>query len=261
MVVASPPLAARSATSARILIFGDSHVVALQAAVRRRAAEGITSLVDARRMAKVKDGQTRGDTSFDEILDLSEGLGRGDLVVSAAGGNQHAIFSTIQHPDRFDFLMPGDDAGRIETGVELIPFRTLHAMFRDVLYNSMKKTVVALNKRSKAEVRFLHAPPPKPDNDFIIQHHDPRFAAANIASLGVSAPALRLRFWKLQSLVVEEICGELGAGTVPPPVKACDPEGFLLPHYFANDATHANAAYGDLILDELERLVVGGGRA
>ena len=38
------------------------------------------------------------------------------------------------------------------------------------------------------------------------------------------------------------------------PAEAVDDSGFLLERYSADDATHANAAYGDLVCDLLERV-------
>ena len=37
-----------------------------------------------------------------------------------------------------------------------------------------------------------------------------------------------------------------------PPAAALDPEGFLARDYYANDATHANPPYGELVLREVE---------
>lgn len=98
----------------------------------------------------------------------------------------------------------------------------------------------------------LLAPPPKADSDFIQQHHDSQFAADGIATLGVSSPQLRLKFWQMQNRALADICADLSIETIAPPAAACDADGFLSREFYARDATHANAAYGELVLQQLE---------
>jgi hypothetical protein len=95
-------------------------------------------------------------------------------------------------------------------------------------------------------------PPPKSDNAFIQENHETLFASGNIASHGVSSPALRMKFWTLQARVLEKICTEMGIEVMAPPAAARDKSGFLKRDYYANDATHANHSYGELLLREVE---------
>lgn len=237
----------------RIIVFGDSHVHALQEAVRHRAAKGRTTHLDIRRLLKVKGGKSLGDTSFDEIVEIARSLKADDVLVTVIGGNQHAVFSTIQHPEAFDFLMPGDGVDGLDKDAEIIPHRALADYFAAGIRNGDAHSIKALRKATVAKVVQLAAPPPKRDNSFIEDYHDTRFAEEDIASLGVSSPALRMKFWQLQNWVIEQLCEEWGVEFLPPPDAARDEDGFLARGCYAKDATHANENYGELVLEQLER--------
>lgn len=275
-----------SMLSRRILIFGDSHVHALQEALTLRAENGRRSAIEAHRLLKTKrpaqpavskrrsvldaltgtfrDGRslrstrerppgTIGDMSFDDFLLIVRGLSPTDVVVSAVGGNQHAVFSTIQHPQPFDFVEPGAAVAEVDSAAELIPYRTLYGYFKEVLRAGDGATLSAIRNSTQACVAHLLPPPPKRDNAFIEKHHDTRFAAEGIADLGVSNPELRMKFWKLQNRALKEICSDLGIITVPPPAAACESDSFLDRRCYAGDATHANVRYGEFLIEDLER--------
>ena len=194
-----------------------------------------------------------GDTSLENFLPIARRLSAQDVLVSVIGGNQYAVFGTIQHPQPFDFYLPAMGSGDIDPDVELIPFRPLYQYFAESLRLGDGQTIAALRNSTKAQIVHLVAPPPKRENEYIEEHHDTLFAAAGISSLGVSAPGLRMKFWELQNCAIEEICAELGIETLPPPADAADADGFLGRAFYAGDATHANARYGELVLQQLER--------
>lgn len=276
-----------SATVPRIIIFGDSHVHAIQEAIKVRLAGDVPVSIEARRLLKTKtrdDGsahprvpgatlwewlrerwrgffrksnagtrRTLGDTTLKEFLAIARSLRPCDILVSAVGGNQHAVFSTIQHADPFDFFFPEDRPDETENDVPLIPFRPLYDFFCNGLRLGDGATIAALRRSTRARMVHILAPPPKRDTAFIHRYHDSHFASEGISSFGVSSPQLRLKFWRMQNRALREICAPLGVETIEPPDVACDAEGFLDPSYYARDATHANAAYGELVLEQLEQ--------
>jgi hypothetical protein len=237
----------------RLVLFGDSHVHAIQEAIRHREAKGRTTAIEARRLLKVKNDKSIGNTTFEEFLEIARSLGPDDIVLSVIGGNQHAVFSTIKHPDAFDFLMPEEEGVPVAEGATVIPYRTLFNLFADGIRGGDGKSIEALRKATVARMVHLIAPPPKGDNSFIEKYHDTRFAGENIASLGVSQPELRMKFWRLQNRAIRELCAKLGIEVLGPPDDACTADGALAPACYAKDATHANAAYGELVLQQLEQ--------
>ena len=234
----------------RMLLFGDSHTYAVQRAIERRIANRLPIPLTAYRLMKSKNEVVMGDTKFEDYLAIIGKLGVRDVAISMIGGNQHAVFSTIQHPQKFTFLMP-DNAGMLEEA-ELVPYRALAEHFAAGIRGRDGQSLTALRNATRAQVVHLQPPPPKRDNAHILKHHESKFAQDNIVGLGVSAPELRMAFWQLQARLLEELCTELNIAVLPPPSAALDTDGFLAPEFYASDATHANPSYGELVLQQLE---------
>jgi hypothetical protein len=235
-----------------ILLFGDSHSYAIQRAIEKREGKGKSAPLKAHRLSKIKNGKKQGDTSLEEFVEIIRPLAEDDVVLSMIGGNQHAVFSTIQHPQRFDFLEP-DGKQVAEEGSEVIPYRALTSFFEKGIRNRDGKSLEALRQATSARLIHIIPPPPKGDSEFIKQYHESVFANEGITSHGVSSPALRLKFWNLQTRLLKTLCGELGIEVMMPPAVSVDHKGFLARDYYANDATHANYFYGELLLREVEQ--------
>jgi hypothetical protein len=235
-----------------ILLFGDSHSYAIKRAVEKREGKGRPVPLAVHRLAKLKNGKRQGDTTFEDFLELIGPLGPEDVVLSAIGGNQHAVFSTIQHPSPFDFIEPGGQV-ELDGSAELIPYRVLSQVFEKGIRNGDGKSLEALRKATSARVVHLIPPPPKKDNAFIQNYHETHFASEGITAHGVSSPGLRLKFWTLQTTLLKDLCAQLGIEVMMPPAAALDEKGFLATDFYANDATHANHHYGELVLRQVER--------
>jgi len=234
-----------------IILFGDSHSYAVQRAVENRKGKGRPVPLTAHRLLKTKNGKQHGDTKFEEFLDIVSELEPDDVVLSMIGGNQHAVFSTIQHPQRFDFFELGQ-LQVVEGGAEILPYRILADAFRAGIRNGDGKSLQALKNATSARVVHIIPPPPKGDNDFIQRYHESLFANEGISANGVSSPALRMKFWRLQTRVLEDVCGEMGVEIMMPPAASRDSDGFLIKNCYARDATHGNPDYGELILKEVQ---------
>ena len=236
----------------RVQLFGDSHAHAVLRAIEKRQGKGQPIPLAAHRLLKEKNGVRIGTTSFESFLKLIEDLGSNDLVVSMVGGNQHAVYSTIQHPQRFDFFTP-EAKTAVEPGATIIPYRVVEQIFDVGLRKGDGQLLQAIRAATAARVVHILPPPPKGDNEHITQYHESLFAK-DLPELGVSSPELRLKFWNLQKGVLLQICAELGIEVVMPPKRAVDEAGFLRPEFYARDATHGNWLYGERILREVERL-------
>jgi hypothetical protein len=234
----------------RILVFGDSHSHAIQRAIHKRIGKGQSSPVSAYRLRKEKNGSHIGDTSFEAFLEMIADLGEQDVVVSTIGGNQHAVFSTIQHPRPFDFFTPESPASA-DTGLEIVPYRALSELFTRGIQKGDGKSLEAIRNATAARVVHIIPPPPKADGEFIQKYHETLFANEGIASRGVSPAALRLKFWQLQTRVLKRLCKKLGIDVLMPPGRVLE-SGFLRPEFYAQDATHANWRYGERLLRIIE---------
>lgn len=245
-------VAARDKASPQIQLFGDSHAHAVLRAIAKREGKGQPVPCVAHRLLKEKNGVRIGTTRFESFLKLIGSLGREDLVVSMVGGNQHAVYSTIQHPQRFDFFAP-EAKSSAEADAAIVPYRVIEQVFDIGLRKGDGKLLEAIRAATTARVVHILPPPPKADNEHITQHHETLFKK-DLPELGVSSPELRLKFWNLQKRVLVQICAELGIEVVMPPKRAVDEAGFLRPEFYARDATHGNWLYGERILREIERL-------
>jgi hypothetical protein len=243
---------AAKAKDRRILLFGDSHTNAIQRAIEKRQGKGQSVPLVAHRLLKEKNGRDLGDTRFEDFLKLVSKLSPDDVVLSAIGGNQYAVYSMIQHDQRFDIVDP-EQGGSGDSSAEIIPYRAIEEAFFTGLRNSDAKSLQALRAATSARVIHLIPPPPKRDNAFITEHHETLFRREGLATRGVSAPELRLKFWRMQTRVLQAICAELGIEVLMPPGRALDESGFLQPEFYAVDATHANWRYGERLMREIER--------
>jgi len=236
----------------RIALFGDSHMHAVQRAIKRRNAAGAPVPLSAHRRRKEKNGTLVGDTSLEEFLKIVRRFSPDDVVLSLIGGNQHAVFSTIQHPQPFDFLEPGTASGDLASGVALIPYQAVSSYLAGGIEGRDGKSLGALRAATVARVVHVIPPPPKRDNAFITSYHETHFAAENITAFGVSPHTLRVKAWRLQVRLLVVLCERLGIEVLMPPSAALDGDGFLSKDFYANDATHANESYGELLLKAVE---------
>ena len=238
-----------------IILFGDSHSHAVQRAIEKREGKGQSVPLRAHRLLKPKNGKQLGDTTFEDFIEIARKLEEQDVVLSMIGGNQHSVYSMIQHPQPFDFYTP--DTPEIEATREVVPYRALEDAFTNGLRTGDGKSLEALRNATTARVVHIIPPPPKADTAFIEQNHETRFAQEGLSTHGVSPPALRLKFWKLQAKVLKQICANLGIELMMPPASTVDAQGFLLPEYYAQDATHANWRYGERLIRQVERQYLG----
>lgn len=233
----------------KVLAIGDSHVGALKEALADFAPE--KTVWTALRLSKIKGGRDIGDLSLAEAILQVRGLGPDDAVVCAVGGNQHQAISLIRHPRPFDFALPGEPFTPAP-GCETIPYRAVEALFVEGLREGDFNRIMKLRDAAQGEVIQLAPPPPKQDEAHILRSLDTYFIEKGLVELGVADPAIRLRMWRLQMKVLGDLCAEGGVTLLPNPPETLTSEGFLAPDYYAQDATHANSAYGRCVIRQIE---------
>lgn len=248
---------AQTTNQVKVLILGDSHIQALKHAWTKRAGSTSGVAFSVHVLARVKNGVDIGDISLEAAISMVSALSGKDLVVCGIGGNQHNVLGIVQHPVPFDVFDVGDEAMVIAPGVQCVPNAALSDVFEARLKGTHEARILEIRRAAKCPVYHLAPPPPKEDSAHILKHHGPVFARAGIEEKGVSPAALRLRLWKVQSRVLRELCARWEVGLVPVPAAAMCPKGFMGREYYADDATHANAAYGELVLSQLEQLALG----
>ena len=232
----------------RIVLFGDSHTAAISRALIYRNQQGKRAPVEVYRIRKEKDGVQIGEMEFQRFCRLIAGLNADDLVFSAIGGNQYAVVGTVRADPDFRIVMPGTGSPEADASAEIVPYRAVRSYIASGVFNSDGIMLETLRKSTPARVFHLTPPPPKSDNDFIRRCYEGRFANPGTGEMDPTDPALRLACWQIQRDCLEEMCARIDVELLPPPVGALGEDGFLVPDCYANDATHANRRYGDLVL-------------
>ena len=235
-----------------ILVFGDSHTDALKRAHKQLGASSGNAHIRVLRLSSIKNGKEIGDVSLDTATSIVADSTTDDLVASTIGGNQHQVFGLVQHPMAFDFIEPGSPSLHDSQQCVLIPYHTIWAVFESRLRGRDGQRLTTLRAATGRPIYHLTPPPPKESAAHILQRYETAFEEAGLAAKGVTPALIRLKLWRLQCAVLQSLCTEWDIRLLPPPEGTQTPEGFLKPEYYKNDATHANAAYGELVLRQLE---------
>lgn len=234
----------------KVLVVGDSHTQALAKAHEGRAGRQPKSddvLFDINWLAKAD--KSRGNLPLADAFERTASLEPDDMMVISIAGALHNGVGLLQHETPFDFFTRGDENMTLAKGCVVVPENALSDMLK-VMAQPNKK-IAALRAKARCPVYHLATPPPKEDGAFIMARMT-RYRERLVAEAGVNHAATRLKFWKLEMRVLAHLCAEWTMHLVLPPVEAQTPEGFLKPEYYADDATHANAGYGELVLRQLE---------
>lgn len=241
----------------KIFVIGDSHTRVLGKATELRPQAPETSsdcAFDIHWLLTQKGDKARGDMPLEDAVAIAKALGPDDIIAISLAGTLHNIFGLLRHDPPFDFYT-ADDEG-VEPGTQVIPF---HAV-RDLLYDSARnnRNITAITKAANCRVFHLPTPAPKEDNEFI-QEKTVRYRDRFVLDAGINSPAIRLKLWKLEMEVVEDLCRKWGISFIPAPLGSQTDAGFLRKDYYGGDATHANEAYGELVLRQLEKIALGWG--
>ncbi len=195
-----------------------------------------------------------GQLSFERVLEMATSLTPTDLLAVSIGGNEHNILGLVQHPIPFD-MFDKDGSTPLTEGATCIPYTTLWDFFETWLMGKTKGRFVELRRATKSRLLVLAPPPPKRDESQILRRPG-EFEKAGILEHGISPAPLRAKLWLLQVRVLRALCETLEIGFVPPPSGTVTTDGFLEPQYYADDATHANAVYGELVLRQLQDIAL-----
>lgn len=254
-----PPASALPGTGLRRLVgVGHSHLQALQEASQLRqqaapaqlgAARFVQMLAPALSPTLMPDGSLNPAllAAIDEAMADADGFD--PFLFDCVSGNEYHFVGLVNHPRRFDFVLPSHPELPLGKGVEIIP----SGLMRQSLQAQMGYALAVLGAMARTlPYRFSHvqSPPPLADNEFIRQH--PTHFAEQVAEHGVSPPSLRMKLWLLQSEIYEAHCRELGIAFLPVPGAALDMDGFLDRRGWLPDPAHASNWYGELVLRQLD---------
>ncbi|PSJ62573.1 hypothetical protein [Kumtagia ephedrae] len=232
-----------------MILVGGSHATAIRQAARSMGVD-LNFHVFHRNSPLWPSGKELFQPEF-----LAEFNGLEGTIFSSLGGNSHNVMGLIEHRAPFDFVHP-----RIKTKAKTdddrtwVPFSAVKQSIEQTA-GTFLRLLQGFAERYPGRVVHLQSPPQIEDETFIRQGIVDKGTDARktgLAKFGIAPAALRYKLWRLNSEIFEERCAELGVKFVPVPSASITRSGFLKRKYWG-DPTHANAAYGKLVLEQMRQ--------
>lgn len=228
-----------------VFFVGNSHTAAIAEAASTHDDVGTSWF-------KLKSDARHGDVPFTETLEEVSKMSADGLVVVTYFGTMHNIIGLLNNAQPFTTI-PDEIVSNTDTKPKttLIPEQSLRAMFRAAF---TKTTVLQdLVNAAPCPVAHLMPPPPKARVDRFLSEGT-KLRSQVVGEAGISPVHRRRALWVLENDVVAEFARSVGCEVLDPPAAAFDTDGLLAEAYSANDATHANAAYGTLLIEQAKAL-------
>ncbi|MYM25441.1 hypothetical protein GTP46_22685 [Duganella sp. FT135W] len=269
-----------------IYLLGMSHMIGLLHAVQK--AEGSVSLENWSTQehegffpVKLKPGMLPGDQlqalvigrqAWDPLVHYAETGGRrvvnghagfiqalqplqeqqeDHVILSYLNGNGHAALSILQHPQPFDFVLPGHEDMGMQPGFQPLS----HELIRKHIQPFQVSTIGALSflRVLLPKARIIHILPPPPSSEQQIRSK-PELFEGPMATTGVSPLSVRRKYYLLANRILREQVHGLGIELLDAPPASMAADGSLREELSAG-ATHGNSAYGELVAAQLRDLL------
>jgi len=171
-------------------------------------------------------------------------------ILCALRGNAHAKLGLLNHPRRFDFVLPDEPDLPFDCRAELVPYALIRkAMLREMAQQRIM--LKALCGGVTTPIVMLAAPPPVPSEEHIRRY--PSWFKDKIGEAGISPLWLRYKLWRLQTKLAAETAEKLCIEMLPSPAEAADSQGMLREDCWNTDPTHGNATYGEMVWRQIDR--------
>jgi hypothetical protein len=153
-------------------------------------------------------------------------------------------------PPRVDFVLPSRPHFPIDPDAQILPYRGLYAELVNVIARHTMSVYQGLIQNiSHAKFVHIFPPPPNPSTELMINYAK-AFISPTITMDMVSSPLLRLKFYLLYLDVMSQALSQAGIRWILPPDAGIDNCFLKLDYWY--DHIHANVAYGELVLQQIE---------
>jgi hypothetical protein len=236
----------------RAIIIGQSHCHAIGQALERHSDRYPEICV-----YRLEDKRSRSDAiSIPDALELIGSLPSEACLFLAVLGGYHNLLGLVRAGESFDFLVGPEDSPDPRAKFR-VPHRAMASAFEPQFTEAGK--IRSLIAAASCASFLLSSPPPKADNDFIMERfRRPKnrvYRNKVVAEFGVERPESRLKLWQLEERLMAQWARTLKMQFLPAPRSALDGNGFLRADYYDDDVTHANSRYGELILEQVAAIV------
>ena len=187
------------------------------------------------------------------VNDVSAGS---DVIFLCLAGNAHHIFSLVNHPIPFDFVLEDEPNLPLHPDYEIVPSQlVIEALINQGGYPNSIRALRAFRRFLPDKQLFqCSLPPINPSADHIKKY--PEVFHDKIEQLGVTPELIRYKHWRLHSKLIYTECANLGIKYIQPPNSMVDENGFLVPEAWNLDATHANPYYGTKVIEQLVQIKI-----
>lgn len=231
------------------LLAGHSHLEALVGARPIPELE-LRPLAGAEGVC-VLDGPQHRDDAFWERLTL-EAPGRN--IGFAWRGNEHNALYFFRASPEFDFVsrhVPG-----LKQDAQIVPQAAIAARFRNTSFDILEIWLHKFREAGARKLALIGGPAPKRDGpELRARLAAEPFYAQQAEKLGATPQTValtdgfvRLKLWRLLQDLGAQTAKKFGAVYVAAPEQTLDGDGFLKEEFWSRDVTHANRAYGRLML-------------
>ena len=247
-------------TRPSVLALGYSHVVAIDQAYSDRRREGretfpyvslhLSGVFDPI-LTAVEPEPILNSKLISALQDKIE-QERPTLIVASLWANQHFFLSVANSPRRFDFFAPGIDAMDTSADTELIPYELMRRHI-DFWFLNVDAILQNLKKLTSVPIVLTPAPPPIGDFRALPGGSSDPVIDQLVAQHGLAPETLRLKFWRLCEQLYVRHALQCECTILRVPNDTMDARGFRREAYFGPDWIHANTAYGELVLGQIEQ--------
>jgi len=231
------------------VLAGHSHLDAL---VGNRPAPAIElRALDGAEGVYALDGPKRRDETFWERLIL-EAPGRN--IGFAWNGNEHNALFFFRPTPEFDFI--SRHVRRLKEDAQIVPQAAIAERFRKNSLNHLETWLHRLREAGPRKLALIGGPAPKRETPQLRARlaSEPFYAeqaerlGATPQTVAITDSFVRLKLWRLLQDLNMETADKYGAVYIGAPEETMDADGFLKEEYWSRDITHANSAYGRLML-------------
>lgn len=192
----------------------------------------------------------QGHPAFTAALDALRPQQEDSCILSFVDGNSHSALSALQHPTPYDFVLPGHEDWGMQPGFQPLPPELIRRQILPYQLNAI--AALALMRIALPQARIIHVLPPPPS-------HAERFLMCpeafgdRVSQFGITPTLVRRKYHALANRIMHEETQGFGIELLEPPRACYDTDGTLLTQY-VEGATHGNAAYGELLAEQIRNL-------
>lgn len=172
----------------------------------------------------------------------------GNAIALLFYGNEHNTHFLFEQPPRFDFLPRGLPGLPVEADSVIVAESLIRAKFRSLLAPPLQGLLTYLKVQTDARIVLVGTPPPKRDYEGFQNVFAPQYPEVTLTS-----PIKMLKLWHVLQEAYQEQAERNGLEFISVPDNVMDDDGFLKLEFADVDITHANRAYGQVMLDHLTR--------